>query len=242
MASVPHGTTINAQAVAPSSSSPGPPPLATLPPVDITPFSIGNPSQKIRFPSQKVDTATTTRLPNDLANFIKAGTITQSILDNPQLVLANAIKGQKITNTFVFTVRTKAQTPFLLGGGTANIEFLEGANVGTQANPNADAIQMEATFWIETVQATIQVPVHKKDDPPVLVTVPAASPGGQAGPTFKVAPPKDITKATNITVTFTQIQYIQTVLLNFANLTWPHVSCATLVPKRPLPVPASAFP
>jgi hypothetical protein len=42
-----------------------------------------------------------------------------------------------------------------------------------------------------------------------------------------------------ITVHFTQIQYTQTVLLNFAGLTWPHVSVNTLVPEDPIDVPAS---
>jgi hypothetical protein len=32
-----------------------------------------------------------------------------------------------------------------------------------------------------------------------------------------------------------QIQYSQTVFLNFAGLTWPHVSVATLCPKNPQP-------
>ena len=43
-------------------------------------------------------------------------------------------------------------------------------------------------------------------------------------------------KDTTIDVSYTQIQYTQTVLLNFNNLTWPHVSVATLVPNEPVPV------
>jgi LysM repeat protein len=39
-----------------------------------------------------------------------------------------------------------------------------------------------------------------------------------------------ITDKQSITVTYTQIQYSQNVSLNFATLTWPHVSVATLVP------------
>ena len=31
------------------------------------------------------------------------------------------------------------------------------------------------------------------------------------------------------------------VFLNFAGLTWPHVSCATLIQEKELPVPASAW-
>ena len=35
-----------------------------------------------------------------------------------------------------------------------------------------------------------------------------------------------------LTVQYKQIQYTQTVFLNFATLTWPHVSVNTLVPGR----------
>ena len=54
-------------------------------------------------------------------------------------------------------------------------------------------------------------------------------------------PPVAITAPRQIQVNATQIQYSQQVLLNFAGLSWPHVSVATLVPANPLPVPASAF-
>ena len=45
-----------------------------------------------------------------------------------------------------------------------------------------------------------------------------------------------------IRVTATQIQYTQKVILNFAGLSWPHVSCATLVPADPVPIPANLLP
>jgi hypothetical protein len=50
-----------------------------------------------------------------------------------------------------------------------------------------------------------------------------------------------VEKSRQITVTFTQIQYTQTVLLNFAGLTWPHVSVNTLVPADDIIVPASVW-
>jgi hypothetical protein len=37
-------------------------------------------------------------------------------------------------------------------------------------------------------------------------------------------------------VKYPQIQYTQNVSLNFATLTWPHVSVATLVPAKPIAV------
>ena len=59
MASIPHGTTINAQCLAPTTSIAGPP---TIPPVDITPFPIGGNQQSggIKFASQTAS-ATNTR-------------------------------------------------------------------------------------------------------------------------------------------------------------------------------------
>jgi len=60
-------------------------------------------------------------------------------------------------------------------------------------------------------------------------------------PRFSVTPPFDLDKESEITVTFTQIQYSQTVLLNFAGLTWPHVSVNTLVPADDIIVPPSVW-
>jgi hypothetical protein len=64
---------------------------------------------------------------------------------------------------------------------------------------------------------------------------------GQRVPTFSVTPPFDLDMPREITVTFTQIQYTQTVLLNFAGLTWPHVSVNTLVPADDIVVPPSVW-
>lgn len=72
MASIPHGTTINAQGAAPNIGQPtkGKP---TIPPVDITPFLTGQPQSKEPFPSQKINTKgqppSTDRLPADLSLF-----------------------------------------------------------------------------------------------------------------------------------------------------------------------------
>jgi hypothetical protein len=58
---------------------------------------------------------------------------------------------------------------------------------------------------------------------------------------FSVTPPFDLDRPRKIKVRFTQIQYSQTVLLNFAGLTWPHVSVNTLVPADDIIVPASVW-
>jgi hypothetical protein len=234
MASIPHGTTINAQTLAPTGFISGPP---TIPAVSITPFVIGDPTKLIPFASQTADNNDTPRIPQDLTKFIAAGTITQDILTDPNTVLREAIAGQTITKTIVFTVSTAPKAPEF-GGGTDNIAFLEGdAKVTT---PNAFAVQMQATFWIETVEHKIVIPPFKPGQPPLKVAAPTARPG-QNAPIFQVEPPREIVRPITITVNSTQIQYSQIVLLNFAGLSWPHVSVATLTPTTELTIPPSAW-
>jgi hypothetical protein len=243
MGSIPHGTTINAQCLEPTTTIQGGPQFPT---VDITPFVIGsNPPKLIPFAAQTASNTSTPRLPQDLSPFIATGTITQDILTDPNTVLRNAIAGQNITSTIVFTVSTTPTAPFL-GGGTANNGFLIGAppppagtTSTTQTGPNADAASMSATFWIETVQQTLTVPVSKAGE--TLKIQAPTPPSRKLQPTFVVTPPRDIDSPTNITVTNTQIQYSQMVILNFAGLSWPHASVATLVPQAELVVDASVF-
>jgi len=150
-------------------------------------------------------------------------------------VLRNANEGKTITKTIFFTVSTTPTAPEL-GGGTANIAFLQGSSPG----PNASAVQMTATFWIETVQHKIEVPIFKPGQPSLKIQAPAPHPGAHV-PVFVLNPPHEITAPKTIVVNSTQIQYSQTVMLNFAGLTWPHVSVATLIPTTEQTVPASAW-
>ncbi len=237
MASIPHGTTIEAQGT--FSTAAGPP---TIPAVDITPFVTGsNPIKKVPFASQKVTNPNTPRIPQDLSSFVAAGTITQTLLDNPNSLLSSHIAKQNITSTTTIIVSTGPPPPpqvLPFGGGTDNIAFLLGQATATA--PNAQALQMIAVFWIETVEETIEVPPWTVGRAPFRIKATRSAPG-QHVPTFSVTPPHDILKPTKITVKFTQIQYSQTVLLNFAGLTWPHVSVNTLVPADDIIVPASAF-
>lgn len=232
MASIPHGTTINAQCLAPTSSSSGAP---KIPAVDITPFVIGSPSSTIPFVSQNASNTDTARLPQDLTKFIAAKTITQAILTDPNTVLRNENVGKTITSSTTFTVSTVPASPEF-GGGIADIAFL----VGNSNGPNANAAQMAAQFWLNTVSYKLVVPVWKVGSPP-LILKPTAPHAGALVESFSVTPPKAITTPTTITVTTTQIQYSQMVFLNFAGLTWPHVSVATLIKQGNLTVPASAF-
>lgn len=235
MGSIPHGTSIEAQGT--SSMAPGKP---TIPAVDITPFTPatpGHPAQKVTFPSQTAADAKTERIPQDLSSFIAAGTITQAILNDPNTLLRDHIAAQDITETITIQISTSPGSP-LFGGGTDNIAFLLGNPPATE--PNAQTTLMTATFWVETVQHVIEVPVHRHGSPPLTIPAPTGE-AGQPVPRFLVDPPVDIVKPRPITVTSTQIQYSQQVLLNFNNLLWPHVSVATLVPSRPIPVPPSAW-
>jgi hypothetical protein len=225
MASIPHGTTIEAQGT--SFTVAGGP---VIKPVDITPFPIGNPGEPFRFPSQDVNDTGTFRVPQDLTSFITAGTITQDILDNPNLIIKNRADAQNITSTTVIVINTNPDDP-LFGGGTENIAFLLGDKTATA--PNANAIQMTAIFWIETVSEQITVPACSPGQP---VIVQGNVSAGNPVASFAVSPATEITADTQIDVTYTQIQYTQTVFLNFNGLTWPHVSVATLVPNDPIPV------
>jgi hypothetical protein len=235
MASIPHGTTIEAQGT--SLTVAGPPVIA---PVDITPFKTGSPSTKIKFPSQTASNPNTPRIPQDLGPFITAGTITQAMLDDPNTLLRNHISKQKITNTIAIIISTAPPPPPQLlpfGGGVDNIAFLLGQAAATA--PNAQALQMFAIFWIETVQEDILVPPLKLGQQFAVKGKPSVP--GQRVPTFSGTVPFDVDMPRKLTVPFTQIQYTQTVLLNFNGLTWPHVSVNTVVPADDIIVPHSLW-
>jgi hypothetical protein len=232
MASIPHGTTVEAQGT--FSTTTGKP---TIPVVDITPTVIGNPAKKITFPSQTATDDKTPRIPQNLAPFIAAGTITQAMLTDPNTLLRNHIASQNITSTTVISISSDPASP-LFGGGTDNIAFLLGDPAA--ANPNANAVRMDATFWIETVEYTLEVPVFEPGHPPLTIPAPTGA-EGQPIPHFLVNPPMPIKEPRYITVQAPQIQYSQQVFLNFKGLSWPHVSVATLVPSNPIPVLPSAW-
>lgn len=223
MASIPHGTTICAQGT--SRTFIGPP---SIPPVSITP-NIGT------FPSQTASNKHTARIPQDLDSFIKDGSITQDILDDPNTVLRNATAHQKILSTTALGVATIPGSP-LFGGGTDNIAFLLGNQNATQ--PNAQSTQMASFFWIETVEHTLTVPAWTPGQPPLAIRAHTTS--GPA-PVFLVTPPTAITQPRKIKATSTQIQYSQKVILNFNGILWPHVSVATLVPDSLIPVSPSRW-
>jgi hypothetical protein len=219
MASIPHGTTINAQGT--STTIPGAP---TIPPVNITPTFI-NGGAPFRFKNQNAKDPNTFRLPQDLSSFIADGTITQEILDDPNLLLRRRAEAQNILSTDEITIDTNPADP-LFGGGTDNIAFLRGDPNG--ANPNADAVHVTATFWIETVSEEILLPALQ---PGQVATVRGAESFSIPPVQFEISSATEVADGTTVEVTYTQIQYTQNVTLNFAPLSWPHVTVATLVPQ-----------
>jgi len=238
MASIPHGTTIAAQGTATTVSG-----KPTIAPVDMTPFLTANPANRIKFASQTAATQNTPRIPQDLTSFIQQGTITQALLDDPNTLLRNHIVSQTIISTTVLDISTSPATP-LFGGGTDNIAFLLG-NAGALTNPNppgpnAQSLKMTATFWIETVEHVLHIPIFRTGHSPLTIHAEGGA-AGQPVPKFHVAPPITIETPRTIKVHSTQIQYSQVVFLNFNGLTWPHVSVATLVPSHPITIPPGAW-
>ncbi|NMO89524.1 heme-binding protein [Actinomycetospora sp. TBRC 11914] len=232
MGSIPHGTTIEAQG--PSFTAPAP----RIDPVDITPFPIGQPTQRIPFPSQDPSNNATFRIPQDLAPFVANGSITKAILDDPSSILRDRIAAQDITGTTVIVLNSDANTPLLgtpadaalVGGGTDNIAFLEGA----QSGPNADAARMSSIFWVETVADHITVPALQPGESVTVAGTDSAADG--LVPSFTVTATAAIADGTVLDVSYVQVQYTQLVHLNFNGLTWPHVSVATLIPADPIAV------
>jgi hypothetical protein len=235
MASIPHGTTIEAQGLV----DPPKPGRPTIDPVDITPI-INATGLPFKFPSQTATNANTLRIPQDLGPFIARGTITQPMLDDPNSLLRDRIAKQNVIDATTIFISTAPPPPVgLFGGGTDNIAFLLGQPALPPPAPNAQATKMTAVFWIETVEEVIEVPPLKVGQQ--FAVKGSATAPGQRVPTFSGIAPFDSDVPRKITVQFNQIQYTQTVLLNFNGLTWPHVSVNTLVPADDIVVPASAW-
>ncbi|TPX11742.1 uncharacterized protein E0L32_007479 [Thyridium curvatum] len=229
MASIPHGTAINAQCFEQPTTFQGAP---AIPPVSITPTSVqkGTP---IPFRSQVLVKGDTHRLPQDLSPFAQEGTITQTILDDPNTVLRNANQGKTITENTTFTVMTAATQPDL-GGGTSNIGFLIGADAGIKtASPgnrsgNANAARVSAQYWVSKVRSEIQLePSNTKDEPKKMVSPPSLG-ARDVVPRFLVD--FDVPSPKKVAIEYNQIQYSQLVILDFNGLNWPHVTVATLAP------------
>lgn len=136
MGSIPHGTTINMQGRAFEVGAP------QIDPVSIVPFQIGRPDRLVSFPEQDLSLPTGARTPLN-----QVPGLDQAHLDNPNLFLTDALAGQTIERTVVIDITTTGGNPPppSVGGGTANIAFLE----GTASGPNSVVPLARSIFWIE---------------------------------------------------------------------------------------------
>jgi hypothetical protein len=146
MASIPHGTVILAQGTTQFLNG-GPP---HIPDNNIIPFGIGGPppansdfaSAEATFTEMNLSIPTTFR-------HASPG-VTQAMVRNPNSVLQAALVGQTMLNR-TFIQITTTHSP-IKGGGTANTAFLSAGS-----NPpggNANAVEVDATFWIQTIAGT----------------------------------------------------------------------------------------
>ena len=135
LANIPHGTALLAQGT-PHAVGGAP----TFAPIDITPFTIGQPTDTFAFVSQVLSNASNRRsAPADIAG------ITQAMVNDPNSVLRKALAGKTInshTRIHVTTHMTATTTPNT-GSGVADIAFLNG-----KGSPNAQVVQMDSTFWV----------------------------------------------------------------------------------------------
>jgi hypothetical protein len=173
LGTIPHGDSILAQGTAIQVS--GQPPQFEV--ADPTPFPGPTPPPPGYFPPPP--TLPNTNPPQPFPPGFNLQNINQALQD--------AIQGQTILDMIILEVSTSAnppnpQLPPPFGGGIVNIPFV---------NKNANAVELDATFWIETVAPPAGSP---PDTPPTM-----------------------------------QLQYTQTVILNFLGINWPHISVATLV-------------
>jgi hypothetical protein len=144
MASIPHGTAILAQGAGKILTG-GP----NIGDNNIIPFPIGSP------PPANSDFAvaeaifTELNLATPTPFRAMSPKVTQDLVKNPNSFLQKDIAGKKITSTTVLAISTK-HTP-IKGGGTANTAFLEAAS--SPPGGNADAVEVDAIFWIESIAA-----------------------------------------------------------------------------------------
>jgi hypothetical protein len=142
MASIPHGTAILAQGTTQFLNG-GPP---HVPDNNILPFGIGTPAPANSDFNQIEQTFTELNLSTPTQFRHASPGVTQAMVRNPNSVLQQALQGQTIKSRTFIEITTK-HTP-IKGGGTANTAFLAGVG---PAGGNAAAVEVDATFWIETV-------------------------------------------------------------------------------------------
>ena len=243
MGSIPHGTTINAQAFEPTQVITGKPDIKD---VKIIPFLIGAQASEVQFANMQVPgdiTGQGLRKPSNLEPFIKQGTLSIETVNNPNKILRDINEKKNIVSHLTFTVTTRP-TDALPGGGVANIGFLLSgpkSNPGGSVPGNANAVGVTCQYWVSTVLHDLVIKAGEYDKQPKdLDILPEETKQGISAPKFRVQLRKKVSKDTTIQVPSTQIQYSQNVTLDFGVLSWPHISVATLIPSQPLLVTADS--
>jgi hypothetical protein len=135
MASIPHGTTILAQGT--SQFLQGGPPH--IPDNNIIPFPIGG--QPESFAQAENDFPELNLAHNTQFRHVTDNTITQNMVKNPNSILQAALQGKPMKSRTFMQITSKHQP--IKGGGTSNTAFL--------AAGNANAVEVDATFWIQTL-------------------------------------------------------------------------------------------
>ena len=143
MASIPHGTVINAQGIAV--------PQKGVPPFDPPPGGYPrafNPKTHSEYISPTLDLRND--VPNRTPRALLDG-IHQAMIDNPVSILTGIVQRQDIVSTVTLSVSTmpdRTVPDVTAGGGVANTAFLEGSS----EVPNARVTEVDATFWIQLVR------------------------------------------------------------------------------------------
>lgn len=166
LATVPHG---NAACTVGFSEQVEPDGTPTIPPVNTVPFRTGDnpPGPGTINPFTAYDLSR----PSPFRTSPLPPNITQAVVDDPNVLLRDALRGQQIRHITRLITATPA------AGGVANIPFI---------TANADNPTLNSVFAIECI----------------------VGPQGRE---------------------YLQLQYVQTAILTFRGLSWPHVTVGTLV-------------
>ncbi len=149
MASIPHGTVMLAQGEAQVLAG-GP---QHIPDNNILPFLLGSPAPANGDFNHVAQTFTELDLGTPTAFRFASPGVTQAMVQNPNSVLQQALAASLQGTTMkrrTFLQVSTTQHPVAGGGGTANTAFLAAGSVGG----NAKAVEVDATFWIETIAGT----------------------------------------------------------------------------------------
>jgi len=231
MGTIPHGVTVLMQGqnpgTKPTDGAPTIPsifPIAGMPtfkPTTATTNGIGIQPIEVPPPPPASQTTSTEHVVPENQSTASDGTTSQSngpfpanfqdYVNDPNIVLRNAIAGQTIMGFIAIQLSTNG-----VADSIGNIPFLGFPNPAQPLNPlgdptiknsapNAFVAQASATFWIEWVKIP-NAPVPSTATNPTLQAIEPYWP----------------------TPTFLQLQYSQVVILVFNGVLWPHVTVATM--------------